>query len=110
MPPKFLIMTYAILLQAQQSSGLGQILIFVAIIGVFYFFMIRPQQKKAKEQKKFTEEVKKGDYVVTIGGIHGRIAEIEGDTIILEVERGGRIKLSKSAISMESTRAVAGKK
>ncbi|MGE0770679.1 MAG: preprotein translocase subunit YajC [Cyclobacteriaceae bacterium] len=103
-------MTYAILLQAQQSSGLGQILIFVAIIGVFYFFMIRPQQKKAKEQKKFTEEVKKGDYVVTIGGIHGRIAEIEGDTIILEVERGGRIKLSKSAISMESTRAVAGKK
>lgn len=103
-------MTYAILLQAQQGSGLGQILIFVAIIGVFYFFMIRPQQKKAKDQKKFTEEVKKGDYVVTIGGIHGRIAEIEGDTIILEVERGARIKLSKSAISMESTKAVAGKK
>lgn len=103
-------MDYAIILQAQQGSGLGQILIFVAIIAVFYFFMIRPQQKKAKEQKKFTEEVKKGDYVVTIGGIHGRIAELEGDTFILEVERGGRIKVSRSAVSMESTKAVAGKK
>ena len=67
--------------------------------------MIRPQQKKQKDQKKFIEEVKKGDHVVTIGGIHGRIAEIEGDTIILEVEKGGRIKFSKSAISMESTKA-----
>lgn len=81
----------------------------VAIIAVFYFFMIRPQQKKAKDQKKFIEEVKKGDYVVTIGGAHGRVAELEGDTFILEVERGGRIKFSKSAISMESTRAAAGK-
>ena len=73
---------------------------------MFYFFMIRPQQKKQKEQKKFIEEVKKGDQVVTIGGVHGRIAEIEGDTVILEVEKGGRIKFSKSAISMESTKGV----
>ena len=72
---------------------------------MFYFFMIRPQQKKAKEQKKFTQEIKKGDYVVTIGGAHGRIAEMEGDTFILEVEKGGRIKFNKSAISMEATRA-----
>ncbi len=72
---------------------------------MFYFFMIRPQQKKAKEQKKFSEEVKKGDYVVTIGGVHGRIAEMEGDTIVLEVEKGGRIRFNKSSISMEATSA-----
>lgn len=76
----------------------------VAIIGIFYFFMIRPQQKKAKDQKKFVEEVKKGDLVVTIGGAHGRVAEIEDDTFILEFERGARIRFSKSAVSMESTK------
>ena len=72
--------------------------------------MIRPQQKKAKDQKKFVEEIKKGDYVITIGGMHGRIAEIEDDTFILEVERGGRIKFAKSSVSMDSTKAIAGKK
>lgn len=97
---------FSILLQAQSQNQIFQYIIFGGIIFVFYFFMIRPQQKKQKEQKKFTEEVKKGDLVVTIGGIHGRIAEIEGDAIILEVEKGGRIKFSKSAISMESTKAM----
>lgn len=93
-----------ILLQAQQQSSWFSFVIFGAIFVVFYFFMIRPQQKKAKEQKKFTEEIKKGDYVVTIGGAHGYVAELEGDTFILEVEKGGRIRFNKSAISMEATR------
>ena len=82
----------------------------VLMFGILYFFMIRPQQKKAKDQKKFGEEIKKGDYVVTIGGVHGRVAELEDDTFILEAERGVRIKFSKSAISMESTKAAANKK
>ncbi len=103
-------MIYAILLQAQQGSGWTSMAFMLAIVVVFYFFMIRPQQKKAKDQKKFVEEVKKGDYIVTIGGMHGRIAEVEGDTFVLEVEKGGRIKFSKSAISMESTKAIANKK
>jgi preprotein translocase subunit YajC len=94
-----------ILLQAQgQGSAVPQILIMVAIFAVFYFFMIRPQQKKAKDQKKFVEEIKKGDYVVTIGGAHGYVAETEGDTFILEVEKGGRIRFNKTAISMEATK------
>ncbi|MFZ5971536.1 MAG: preprotein translocase subunit YajC [Bacteroidota bacterium] len=102
---------YAILLQAaQQGSGWTSMIFMLLIIVVFYFFMIRPQQKKAKEQKKFTEEVKVGDRVVTIGGAHGRVAEIEDDTIVLEVERGGRIRFNKSAISMESTKALTSKK
>ena len=90
----------SILAQATGASSLIQYLPLIGVVAVFYFFMIRPQQKKAKDQKKFTEEIKKGDYVVTIGGMHGRVAEMEGDTFILEVERGGRIKFSKSAISM----------
>jgi preprotein translocase subunit YajC len=100
---------YSILLQAQSSNWTSMIFM-VAIIAVFYFFMIRPQQKKAKDQKKFIDEIKKGEDVVTIAGIYGRVAEIEGDTIILEVERGGRIKMLKSGISMDSTKAAYGKK
>lgn len=102
-------MINAILLQAQGGNQWTSFIFFGAIILVFYFFMIRPQQKKAKEQKKFVEEIKRGDYVVTIGGAHGNIAELEGDTFILEVEKGGRIRFNKSAISMESTRAASKK-
>jgi preprotein translocase subunit YajC len=97
-------MTQLIILQAQ-GSGWSSMIFMVAIIGIFYFFMIRPQQKKAKDQKKFVEEVKKGDLVVTIGGAYGRVAEIEDDTFILEFERGARIKFAKSSVSMESTKA-----
>ncbi len=97
-------MIQSIILQTQ-GTGWSSMIFMVAIIGIFYFFMIRPQQKKAKDQKKFVEEVKKGDLVVTIGGAHGRIAEIEDDTFILEFERGARVKFSKSSVSMESTKA-----
>lgn len=101
---------YAILLQAQQGSGWTSMVFMLLIIVVFYFFMIRPQQKKAKDQKKFIEDVKVGDRVVTVGGAHGRVAELEDDTFVLEVERGGRIRFSKSAISLESTKAANTKK
>ena len=97
---------YGILLQAQtQSNPIYQYVIFGGIIIVFYFFMIRPQQKKAKDQKKFIDEVKKGDYVITIGGAHGHVAELDGDTFMLEVEKGGRIRVYTSAISLEDTKA-----
>jgi preprotein translocase subunit YajC len=61
---------------AQAAAGgsgiLGQVFLFGSIILIMYFFMIRPQQKKQKETKKFIEEIKKGDDVVTIGGLHGK--------------------------------------
>jgi preprotein translocase subunit YajC len=101
---------FNILAQAQSGSSIPSIILFGGMIVVFYFFMIRPQQKKAKDQKKFTEEIKKGDYVVTIGGAHGYIAELEGDTFILEVEKGGRIRFNKSAISSEATKVANTKK
>lgn len=102
-------MIYSILLQAQNS--IVQQMIFIgAIIAVFYFFMIRPQQKKAKDQKVFIEEIKKGDLVVTIGGAYGRVAEIEDDTFIIEFERGARIKFLKTSVFMDSTKAANAKK
>ncbi len=100
-----------ILLQASaQGSATSFYIMMGLMIVIFYFFMIRPQQKKAKEQKKFIDEIQKGDYVVTIGGAHGRVVELEGDTVVLEVEKGGRIRFNKSAISLENTRAVQQKK
>lgn len=99
----------------QQGSGGGQslygnLILIGGIVLIFYFFMIRPQQKRQKDQKKFLEEIKKGDNVVTVGGIHGRILSIDGDTVILEVEKGGKIKFDKSSISLESSRKIKEKK
>jgi preprotein translocase subunit YajC len=99
---------YSILAQAK-GMDYGFLMMMGAMFVILYFFMIRPQQKKAKDAKKFAEEIKKGDYVVTIGGAHGHVADMEGDTFILEVEKGGRIRFNKSAISLEATK-VANKK
>jgi preprotein translocase subunit YajC len=73
---------------------------------VMYFFMIRPQQKKQNDQKKFLTALKKGDNVVTIGGLHGKIHEIDELTLVLEVDRGMRLKFDRSAISLEGSKRV----
>jgi len=75
-----------------------QIIMLILIVVVFYFFMIRPQMKKQKELKKFREALKAGDKVVTIGGIHGKILEINDTTVLINSE-GSKIRLDKSAIS-----------
>jgi len=93
-----------ILLQTGGASDYSSLFLLAGIVIIFYFFMIRPQQKKQKDQKKFLEAVKKGDNIVTIGGIHGRISAIEGDTIILDVEKGGKLKIEKSSISLEASK------
>ncbi len=97
---------FILLQQASGPSMYGNLILILGIIVIFYFFMIRPQQKRQKDQKKFISEVKRGDYIVTIGGIHGRISAIEGDTLIIEVEKGGKLKIDKTAISLESTKKV----
>ena len=100
-------MHYALLLQASADSGntpiIYNVLLWVAIIGVFYFFMIRPQQKKQKDQRTFVDNLKKGDNVVTIGGLHGRVASVEGTTVTLEVDRGVKMTFEKSSNSREAT-------
>lgn len=89
---------------AAGQSPIMQFLPLVAIIVVFYFFMIRPQMKKAKEQKKYIEALKKGDKILTIGGIYGKIADIKEDgTILMEVEDGSKMKISKNAVSQDAT-------
>ena len=97
---------YNILLQApQKGMDYTSLLLFGGIIIIFYFFMIRPQQKKAKDQKTFRDSVKKGDAVVTIGGLHGRIASVESDdTVWIEVDKGFKLKFEKSAISSEASK------
>lgn len=90
-------------LQAITPAGIQQILLWGAIILIFYFFMIRPQQKKVSDQKKFRESLQKGSNVVTIGGLHGKIVEINDATVILEVDKGIRLKFDKSAIASAAT-------
>lgn len=73
---------------------------YVLMIGVFYFLMIRPQQKRAKTERDFESQLKVGDKIVTKSGIHGRIAELAEATIIIET-MSGKLKMERSAISME---------
>jgi len=100
-------MISTILLQAGPGGlPMQTYLMFGLIFVVFYFFMIRPQVKKQKDQKKFVEELKKGDKVVTTAGIHGRIVDV-GETIItVDVDSGVKMRFEKSAISLEASRAL----
>lgn len=91
-----------ILLQAKGQSMMNTIVMFGLILVVFYFFMIRPQTKKMKESKKFVEELNKGQRVMTIGGIHGKIEEVRDTTVIISTEGGGKLKVEKRAISPDS--------
>lgn len=100
-------MLYTILLQAASGStgsgagaGMMNILMIVALIAIFYFFMIAPQRKREKKINEFRKNLKKGDEVVTIGGIHGRIREIKEDSFVLEITDGVRITVDKNAIAM----------
>ena len=94
-----------IFLMAGQQGGnpLTSFLPLILIMVVFYFFMIYPQMKKTKAQKKFRETLDKGTKVITIGGIHGKIVEVQEKTFIIEVEGGHKLKVEKSAISMDTS-------
>lgn len=85
--------------QDQQGGGASSLIFLGLIIVVFYFFMIRPQMKKTKEQKKFREAIKKGDQIITIGGIHGKISDVQENTFVIETEGGNKIKIEKAAVA-----------
>ncbi len=95
-----------ILLQAATGLNIGQLLPIGLIAIVFYFFMIRPQVKKQKDQKKYVDELKRGDKVVTTAGIHGKISDISDLTFLVEVDNGVKIRFDKSAISLEASKAL----
>lgn len=96
-----------ILLQAQPGgSPMFSLLFMVGMIAVMYFFMIRPQAKRAKEQKKFAESMGVGEKIVTTAGIHATITRDNGDgTLQIETGRGNFMVIERSAVSMEMTSA-----
>ena len=94
------------LLQSSPAAGatgsqsmLMSVLPFVLIIAIFYFFIIRPQNKKQKETQKMIDALKKGDKVVTIGGIHGVVSATKEKTVIVKVDDGVKMEFNRSAIS-----------
>lgn len=91
-----------LLMNQEEGGGLTSLLPLILIVIVFYFFMIRPQMKKAKDQKKFREALKKGDKIITIGGIHAKIVDIQDTTFTIEVENGAKMKIEKNAVSMDA--------
>ena len=88
-----------ILLQTA-GTGMSSLIMFGMIFAVMYFFMIRPQIKKQKKEREYRSALKKGDKVVTIGGIHGKISDIKEDTFIVEIMGGNTLKIEKTAVSM----------
>lgn len=93
-------MLTTILTAAAPSAGFDatSILFFVGIIAIFYFFMIRPQQKKQKEIKKQREALTKGNTVVTAGGIYGKIKEVKPDSFLIQVDDNVKIRVDKNSV------------
>ncbi|MEE1365947.1 MAG: preprotein translocase subunit YajC [Muribaculaceae bacterium] len=87
-----------IILQAAAGGSWSGMIMIIAMIAIFYFFMIRPQQKKQKEIRKAREAMKSGDKVVTAGGIYGRIKEVKETTFIVEIAAGVTIKIDKGSV------------
>jgi len=85
----------------ESSGGWSTMIMLLLLVVVFWLFFIRPQSKKNKETKRFREGLKKGDRVITIGGIHGKIVEIGDNTAIIETEGQGKLKIEKNAIAQE---------
>jgi len=106
-------LNFVFLMQPQEGSEGGGTSFFIMIllmIVVFYFFMIRPQMRKTKEQKKFREGLKKGEKIITIGGVHGKILEVGDTTLIIETEGQGRLKIEKSAAALDTASQLAEQK
>jgi preprotein translocase subunit YajC len=88
----------------QGGGGMETLVMMSLIIIVFYFFMIRPQAKRAKNERLFRESLKKGDKVITIGGMHGKIVDMNDKTILVEVDNNVKIRIERSAVSLDATK------
>lgn len=94
-----------ITLQQGGNAGVMNLVMIVALIAIFYFFMIRPQQKKQKEIKKFREGLNVGDRVITAGGIYGKIRGVKDNTIVLEIADNVRITIDKGSVYPSAAQA-----
>ena len=90
-------------------ENLQSLLPFLLMFVVIYFFMIRPQQKRAKQEKEFESSLKVGDRIITKSGLHGKIAEVSEGTVVIET-MSGKLKMERSAISMEMSAKLVEKK
>ncbi|MFC1509145.1 preprotein translocase subunit YajC [Candidatus Omnitrophota bacterium] len=84
---------------AAQPNAIVSLMPIIFIFGIFYFMLIRPQQKKAKDHEKMTSELKKNDEVVTNGGIHGTVANVKDATLTLKIDESAKIEINKTAIA-----------
>lgn len=92
-----------ILLQAQGEQSIVPMLMMMGgMFIIMYFFMIRPQMKKAKEAKKFQDGISVGDKIVTVGGIHGKVIEVDETTVVIGLDQG-RMRIEKAALSVDRT-------
>ena len=89
--------------QGGASGGLEGIFMLLAMFAIFYFLLIRPQQKRAKQHKEMIDALKAGDQVVTAGGIHGRIVTVQDKAVTLEIASGVRVKVNRVSIAGAST-------
>lgn len=99
-------LNYILMAQPQEGSESNPLMTFlplILIIVVFYFFMIRPQVKRQKDLRNFRESLKKGDNVVTTGGIYGKITEIKEKAVILQVDEGVKLRVDKAAVVKDMT-------
>lgn len=93
-------MLISLLLQAASpANGFVQVLPLVGIAVVFYFFMVRPQQRRTAEQRQLRESLVKGSRVVTIGGLHATVLEVGPETVLLQAEGGQRLRFDRSAVA-----------
>jgi len=83
----------------EQLQGIAPILFLVLIFAAMYFFMIKPQRKRQKEQQELVQELRRGDKVVTSGGIYGQIENLSQDTVVLRIESGATMKVARISIA-----------
>lgn len=92
---------FILLEQATGSKNYMSIIMLVLVIVIFYFFFIRPSSKRQKQQRQYQESLKKGDKIVTIGGIHATIVDQTDTTFLVETEGGNRMRIEKTAVNVE---------
>ncbi len=98
-------LNYILMTQPSDEGGsaLGMFLPLIAILVIFWFFMIRPQAKRQKELRKFRESLQKGDKVITTGGIYGKIISIKDNTVSIQVDENTKLTVDKSSIIKDPT-------
>ena len=88
------------------GSGTSSLIMMGLIFIVFYFFMIRPQIKKQKKESEYRKSLKKGDKIISVGGIHGKIIDIKNDTFVIEVQGGTQLRIEKNAVAMNGSKEI----